>query len=290
VTLSTTIVGKVVAITGVTSGIGRGVALEFVARGAKVVGAGRRLELGDALAAEAAAGPGEFSFVPTDITSPDSCANFLDTAVRLHGRLDALVNNAGGPGDPPVIDSELVSQRAWADVIELNLSGTFFCCQRAIHHLRSGGQGGVIINIASTQAVEAVSGMAAYNAAKAAVVQLGRSLAVEYLADRIRVNTVLMGGAATPASSVVIREILGEDGRIPVMPMPLYAQRLSDIGAALALLCSDASKLITGATIAMDRAMSAGSLFSTAIQHAYAGGWGFPDDEVVTPQDPRAPA
>lgn len=274
--LSTSITGKTIAITGVSSGIGRGVAREFVERGAHVFGVARS-DVGQELAQEMV-GEGTFTFMRTDVTSSRGCDEFLDAAFAQTGKLDALLNVAGGPGPRSVADSVTVSDDDWHLVVDLNLSSTFYTCRRAIRHMKTGG-GGAIVNIASTQAVEAVAGMAAYNASKAAVVQLGRSLAVELLGDRIRVNTVLMGGAATPASLGVVREILGEEGRVPTMPPPLYAQRLSDIGAALALLCSDASKLITGATIAMDRAMSAGSLFSSAIQHAYSGGWGWPESE-----------
>jgi glucose 1-dehydrogenase len=274
--LSTSVEDKVIVVTGATAGIGRGVALELAARGAKVVGVGRRAELGESLAADGRVLAGVVSFVAADVTQPADCHRAIDYAVESHGRVDALINNAGGTGKPPIVDVCHITPSQWQEVFNLNANGTFFCSQRAIEHMRCQG-GGVILNIASTQAVEAVAGMTAYNAAKAAVVQLGRSLAVECLPHRIRVNTVLMGGAATDASADVMREVLGIPAgsplKVPALPRPLYAQRLSDIGAALALLCSDASKLVTGATIAIDRAMSAGSLFSAAINHAYGGGW-----------------
>jgi NAD(P)-dependent dehydrogenase (short-subunit alcohol dehydrogenase family) len=242
-----------------------------------VVGVGRRVELGKSLEEEASGGAGTVHFVAADLSTASECHRAVTAGIERFGRVDALINNAGGTGDPPVQDACKISPEAWHAVFRLNVDSTMFCSQRAIEDMRLRRQGGSIVNIASTQAVEVVGGMSAYNSAKAAVVQLGRSLAVECLSDKIRVNSILMGGAATEASAGVMRTVLdvppGSPFPVPTMPPPLYAQRISDIAAALALLCSDAAKLITGATIAMDRGMSAGSLFSEALSHAYAGGW-----------------
>jgi NAD(P)-dependent dehydrogenase (short-subunit alcohol dehydrogenase family) len=271
---------KVVAITGVTSGIGRGVAKLFTERGCIVFGTGRRTHLGVELESELRASNGQFTFVQSNVTERDQCVRFIDTVVEGHRQLDVLINNAGGPGDPAIIPTEEVTESQWHEVISLNLSATFFCCQEAIKQMKTQQRGGVILNVASTQAVEAIAQMAAYNSAKAAVVQLSRTLAVEYLSDYIRVNALLMGGAATDASASVMRDLrhaMGKEESDPTgmarLPRPLHAMRTEHIGAAMYALSMDDSMLITGATISLDRAMSAGSMTSEAIRLAMSGNW-----------------
>jgi NAD(P)-dependent dehydrogenase (short-subunit alcohol dehydrogenase family) len=245
-----------------------------------VFGAGRREHLGSQLEAEIESAGGRFTFVRTDVTDRTQCVGFIDTVVGAHQRLDVLINNAGGPGDPAIVSSEDVTEAEWHEVMSLNLSGTFFCCQQAIRQMKTQHRGGVILNIASTQAVEAIAQMAAYNTAKAGVVQLSRTLAVEYLSDYIRVNAILMGGAATDASASVMRDLRNAMGKsesdprdIAQLPRPLHAMRTEQIGAALYALSAHDSMLITGATISLDRAMSAGSMTSEAIRLAMSGHW-----------------
>lgn len=268
--------GKVVAVTGTTTGIGRAIVEVFAERGARVVGCARRAEKGAEIEARVRAAGGEFSFVPADVTSEDDCKRFIDAAVDLHGRIDVLINNAGGN------HSERTSDLSAADfdaTVRLNLHGPFFCSQRAVHHMQSAG-GGLILSIASTQGVLAVAFSAAYNASKAALIQLSNTLAVEYLDAGIRSNVIVMGGAPTRAAAGAVGDInrllRGPDAEPDWgqhVPTPLTGTPLRDIATALVALSGDDARAITGASIAIDQAQSAGSLFSEAILHALSGGW-----------------
>lgn len=270
--------GKVVAITGTTAGIGRTVAEVFAERGALVVGCGRRTEKGEAVAQRIRVHGGAFTFITADLTVRDDCIRFVDAVVEQHGKIDVLINNAGGNGAFSPADN--LDESRFDATLRLNLHGSLFCSQRAIHHMKSARQGGVILSVASVQAVQAVAGSVGYNTAKAGLIALSNTLAVEFLADGIRSNVILMGGAPTAASAGAVRDITkalnGADAEpdfTQYLPRPLTGTPLRDIGAALALLADDDAKAITGAAIAIDQAQSAGSLYSDAIFHALSGRW-----------------
>jgi NAD(P)-dependent dehydrogenase (short-subunit alcohol dehydrogenase family) len=271
--------GKVVAITGVTAGIGRTTAEVFAARGAIVVGCGRREDRGRKVEADIADAGGTCTFVPADVTSPSDCRRFVDAAVDEHGRIDVLINNAGAGGH--LTATHEMPDAEYAELLALNLHSTWFCSRQAITHMLDRGDGGVILNIASVQAVLAVARAAPYNIAKAAVVQLTKTLAVEYLEHGIRCNVIIMGGARTAASASAAREVMQVvrgPGSVPDfsalhLPPPLTGVLLEDVAAALAALASDDCRAITGAEIAIDQAQTAGSLYSEAVYHALSGGW-----------------
>jgi NAD(P)-dependent dehydrogenase (short-subunit alcohol dehydrogenase family) len=267
--------GKVVAITGTTTGIGRTVAEVFAERGALVVGCGRREEKGRAVADKIAAEGGTFTFVTADVTEEQDCNRFVDTAIERHGRIDVLINNAGGS---EWAVTETLAAAEWDRVIRLNLYGPFYCSQRAIHHMKAEGRGGLLLHIASVHGLLAVAMTAAYNVSKAALIQLSNTYAVEHLDDGIRSNVIVMGGAPTGAAAGAVRDINrllnGEEPDFAQhLPTPLTGTPLRDIGAALAALSGDDARAITGATIAIDQGQSAGSLYSEAIVHALSGGW-----------------
>jgi NAD(P)-dependent dehydrogenase (short-subunit alcohol dehydrogenase family) len=136
----------------------------------------------------------------------EDCRKAVDVAIDTYGRLDVLINNAGSPGPRPVQPSHLVTEGEWDEVIDTNLKGSFFCSRFAIASMRAAG-GGVILNIASINAVQAIARMAAYNASKAALLHLTRSLAIEYGDDNIRVNAVVLGGGKTEMATLVADEM-----------------------------------------------------------------------------------
>ena len=266
--------GKVVAITGTTSGIGRTVAEVFAERGARVVGCGRRAEKGSVVEERIGAAGGTFTFVTADVTDEEDCNRFVDSAIERHGRIDVLINNAGGS---EWAVTETLPAAEWDRVIRLNLYGPFFCSQRAIHHMKAAG-GGLLLHIASVHGVLAVAMTAAYNVSKAALIQLSNTYAVEHLDDGIRSNVIVMGGAPTGAAAGAVRDINrllkgGEPDLGQHLPTPLTGTPLRDIGTALVALAGDDARAITGATIAIDQGQSAGSLYSEAILHALSGGW-----------------
>lgn len=273
--------GSVAVVTGVTSGLGRGIATAFVRRGAHVVGCGRRSGLGAELADELRGLPGSFDFVTTDVTRVADCRKLIDSALEKWGRVDVLINNAGFEGDPPSIDSHEVSEEHWDAVVDTNYKGAFFCTRYALPAMKAQG-GGVVLNIASLNAIEGPARMAAYSSSKAALVQLSRTLAVEYLRDDIRVNAIIMGGVDTPQAArcqdSYARHLRGPDYVRPEHEADeLLSQDPEEIGGVLANLASGEMRLVTGATIAIDRAATAGLLASTMIYMTAAGLWSPPE-------------
>ena len=183
--------GKVALITGATSGVGRAAALGFAGRGANVVATGRRDVLGKELEADAIVGAGDLHFVQADVRSVTDCDLAVSEAIRRFGRLDVVVCCAGV--ESQITDFHAMTEEDWDRVVDTNLKGTAFICRAAIPHMLN--RGGVILNIASINAVGGIAHMAPYNASKAGVVQLTRTLAVEYLTAGIRANSIILGGA-----------------------------------------------------------------------------------------------
>jgi 2-keto-3-deoxy-L-fuconate dehydrogenase len=277
------VAGKVVAITGVTSGLGRVLAMEFAERGAIVVGCGRRADSGRLLEAEAAASArvsesaGRLRFIRADVTDPGQCVSFITDAYGTHGRLDVLINNAGGHVEGGVGPSTDIQVDAWDRTMDLNLRPVFVCCREAIRLMRNQSSGGVILNVASVQAEVAIAQMAPYNAAKAAVVQLSRTLAVEFVEQNVRVNAILLGSVETGASPKVREWLIagqqaggagtgaGEEPAPARRPFALRAQPAEQVAAALITLADNDAALITGATISIDRGLVAGAPLSAAV-------------------------
>jgi 2-keto-3-deoxy-L-fuconate dehydrogenase len=285
------VAGKVVAITGITSGLGRVLAMTFAEHGAIVTGCGRTADGGQRLEAEAAASArvtasgGRLRFVQADVTDPSQCVSFVAEASAGHGRLDVLINNAGGHVEGGVGPSTGIEVDAWDRTMNLNLRAVFVCCREAIKLMRDQPAGGVILNVASVQAEVAIAQMAAYNAAKAAVVQLSRTLAVEFVEQNVRVNAILLGGVETGASPRVrawlvdglrsadranghgtgAAAVTGE-AQAPAQRSPeLLAQRPERVAAAFLTLAGDDAALITGATVSIDRGLVAGAPLSASV-------------------------
>lgn len=270
------VAGRVSVVTGGTSGLGRATVEIFARAGAPVVFGARRQGVGESVAAQLRAEGHDVTFVETDVRRPGDCAALIQAAVDRHGRIDVLINNAGTEGDPPIQPSHLSTEDHWDDVVDTNLKGAFFCCRSALATMVV-QRSGLILNIASINAIEGPARMAAYSASKAALVQLSRTLAVEYVHEGIRVNAILVGGVATEQAArtraALAQFVTGEppDIRRPAKPNPLVYQP-HEAAKVLALLCSDDAQL-TGATIAVDRAMSAGSMASTMLYMTSAGVW-----------------
>ena len=259
---------KVAIVTGVTSGLGRALARVLGERGASIVGAGRRVELGVALESELRDEGANITFVPADISSSEDCARLVDVAVTEYGGVDILVNNAGLGGK--VAWSHTVEAEEWDRVNDVNVRGPFLLTARAVPSMRERG-GGVVLNIASTSALQAHNHMAAYSASKAALVQLSRVLAIEYLADDIRVNAIVLGGVRTEMmdemGAEIARFVRGPDFVKSSANFTNQDIQMDPVEVArtLAHLCHDDARLITGATIALDRTLSAGLGMSTLV-------------------------
>jgi NAD(P)-dependent dehydrogenase (short-subunit alcohol dehydrogenase family) len=268
--------GKVVAITGVSAGIGRAAAQSLARRGALVVGVDLRAERAEQVAAELRAGGFAMAARAGDVSDPTECARFVDGVVAEHGRIDVLINNVGGPGTPAYIPTDAVTPEHFDDGLNRNLKSAFFCATAAIRHMKTHG-GGSIVNVSSVVGNQAMATQVVYAIAKAALDHLTRCLAVEFHGDGIRVNTLVIGGAMTAQSQRMLAEVSAAQGRptptAETLPPSVQGTPMDEITDALASLCSDRSRGVTATALAVDQARSAGSVFSAALLDALGGHW-----------------
>jgi NAD(P)-dependent dehydrogenase (short-subunit alcohol dehydrogenase family) len=171
--------GRAVLVTGGTKGLGRGIAEVFAAAGAKVLVCARNEP----------AGPPPGEFVAADLRDPEQAAGVVDAIADRFGRLDVVINNAGG--SPPA-EAATVSPRFIEKIVSLNLLAPFYVAQRANHVMQQQDDGGVIVNIGSLSGTRPSPGTSAYGAAKAGLANLTQSLAMEW-APKVRVNLVTVG-------------------------------------------------------------------------------------------------
>ena len=259
---------KVAVITGVSSGLGRVIARTFAAQGAAVVGAARRHDLGEDLAREIEADGGVMRFVAADVAHIDDIRRLMDTAVAEFGRIDILVNNAGTLGDPPLVDTHDLTEQYWDDVVGTNLKGALFCSRFALTPMLA-QRGGVILNIGSLTALMPTARALSYTVSKSALLALTRQLALEYVGDGIRCNAVVLGHVETGMSSTLLddmaRFVRGPTFRRSNESKGMGGTALpaADVAELVALLCSDDCRLITGAAIPVDGALSTGLMAST---------------------------
>ncbi|MEL6180823.1 MAG: SDR family oxidoreductase [Myxococcota bacterium] len=189
----------------------------------------------------------EAIFVAADIRDPDQIDTVVAKARDQFGRLDTLINNAGGS---PWADTASASPRFTEKIIALNLTAPLVFSQRAADLMRTNTQGGTIINIASVSGIRPSPGTAAYGAAKAGLINLTRTLAVEW-APQIRVNAIVAGMIRT----AIAHQVYGDDEAIARIEATVPMRRLglpSDVGHLCLFLASDLSSYINGAAIPLD--------------------------------------
>jgi NAD(P)-dependent dehydrogenase (short-subunit alcohol dehydrogenase family) len=268
--------GKVVAITGVSAGIGRAAAQSLARRGALVVGVDLRAERAGQIAAELEAEGFAMTARAGDVSDPTECARFVDGVVAERGRIDVLINNVGGAGTPAYMPTDAVTPEQFDDGLNRNLKSAFFCATAAIRHMKTQG-GGSIVNVSSVVGNQAMATQVVYAIAKAALDHLTRCLAVEFDGDGIRVNTLMIGGAMTSQSQRMLAEVSAAQRRptptAETLPPSVQATPMEEITDALAFLCSDQSRGVTATALAVDQARSAGSVFSAALLDALGGRW-----------------
>jgi NAD(P)-dependent dehydrogenase (short-subunit alcohol dehydrogenase family) len=194
VTTTNPLPNLVAVVTGSTRGIGCAIAEALVRAGASVAVSARHPQsVQDAAIRLNAQGPGRAFGVPCDVRRPEAVRELIGRTVQEFGGLDVLVNNAGVGHFGPAGELPL---EQWAEVIETNLSGVFYCCREAIPHLRRRG-GGWIINLGSLAGKNAMPGGAAYNASKFGLVGFSEALMLDVRYDNIRVSCIMPGSVAT---------------------------------------------------------------------------------------------
>ncbi len=230
----------VAIVTGAGSGIGAACAERLTADGATVV----TLDI---------AGSVDHLI---DVRDEPAVEAAFSTVVDQHGHLDVVVNAAGVAGGGPV---HLLDAGEWDRVVDVNLKGTFIVDKYSALHMLAQGRGS-IINIASIEGLEGTEGGSAYNASKAGVVMLTKSMAIDYGRKGIRVNCICPGGIETP----MLLDLIDADGmelyRAALLDEHLLGRfgRPSEIAAAAAFLASEDASFITGHSLVVDGGFTAG--------------------------------
>lgn len=233
--------GRVALVTGGSRGVGRGIAEAFLAAGAEVVVCAR-----NAPAKMPTSPPGdrEAVFVGADVRDWDEIGQVVATTVERFGRLDVAVNNAGG--SPPA-SAATASPRFSRAILELNLLAPLLVTQRANEVMQTQDGGGCVVNISSLTGMRPSPGTAAYGAAKAGLINLTESLAVEY-APKVRVNCVTAGALATEE----LHQQYGGDAYVDKVAATVPLGRIgtpADVAQACLFLVSDAAGFITGSNL-----------------------------------------
>jgi len=250
--------GKVVAITGGGTGIGRAAARLFLERGARVVLNGRRREILEQAAAELDPTGERVAIQPGDVRSADTARAIVASAHKRFGGLDVLVNAAGVFKPTPFLD-QTEDDFDW--YIGTILKGTFLASQAAARAMKERG-GGAIVNVGSMWAEEAIGATpsSAYSAAKAGVHALTRNLAIELASDRIRVNTVAPAVVETPIYGTFLAESEVETvlaGFNDFHPLGRNG-RPEDVAQAIVFLAGTQAEWITGTVLPVDGGVLAG--------------------------------
>ncbi len=230
--------GHVVLITGGTRGVGRGIASRFEQAGAQVVVCARTT--GDEPL------PATWTFLAADIRNGDQASAMVDEVVAAHGRIDVVINNAGG--SPPV-DTTTASHRLSERIVALNLLAPIFVSQRANHHMQRQPGGGAIVNIGSIAGQRPAPTVAAYGAAKAGLANFTMTAAQEW-APKVRVNTVTAGLIRTEQALMHYGDVASVARIEQTIPVGRLATP-DDIADACLFLASLAAGYITGANLVM---------------------------------------
>jgi NAD(P)-dependent dehydrogenase (short-subunit alcohol dehydrogenase family) len=240
--------GKSAFVTGASRGIGRVIAVALAEAGADVALVARS-EDGLAETAEAIGALGRKAFViPADVTSPEAVEKAVATAIDQLGQVDVVVNNAGGSNF--MVSFRDLRLAGWEKLIRLNLDSAVYVCHAFAGHLLDRGQGAVI-NVASVAGIGASPLLSPYGAAKAGLISLTKSLAVEWAGHGVRVNALCPGWTATDLNRNLWGDAQAGPATIATVPMQRWAAPEEMAGPAV-FLASGASSYMTGQVLIVD--------------------------------------
>jgi NAD(P)-dependent dehydrogenase (short-subunit alcohol dehydrogenase family) len=240
--------GKTAFVTGASRGIGRAIAVALAGAGADVALVARTAE-GLADTADAVTAVGRKAFViPADVTEQRAVADAVAAAIDQLGHVDIVINNAGGSNFMvPFRDLRLAG---WDKLIQLNLNSAVYVCHAFAPHLLDRGSGSVV-NVASVAGVASSPLISPYGAAKAGLISLTKTLAVEWAPDGVRVNALCPGWTATELNRNLWEDPISGPATVATVPMKRWATAEEMAGPAL-FLASEASSYLTGQTIIVD--------------------------------------
>jgi meso-butanediol dehydrogenase/(S,S)-butanediol dehydrogenase/diacetyl reductase len=236
--------GKVAVITGAASGIGEAIVRQLAFEGARVFFCDLNAALGETLCRTLGAAA---RFRHLDVGNAEGLEALIEDAVFEFGRLDVLCNNAGMSGRGNTLETDLAQ---WRHVMSVDLDAVFVASRAAIPHMQRSG-GGAIVNTASIAGMGGYFGMAAYSAAKGAVVNYTRSLAIDHARDNIRVNAICPGLVETTMTARHREDPDFYGKMLSSIPLARAAQP-SEIAKAAAFLASDDASYITGCILPID--------------------------------------
>ncbi len=256
--------GKVVLVTGGSSGIGKAAALAFAREGAKVVIAARRAGPGEELAAQIEKEGGEAVFIQTDVARAVEVENLIDRAVARFGRLDCAFNNAAVIASFSLTAD--ITEEAFEQEISSNLKSVWLCLKYEIRQmLKQTSPGGAIVNTSSLNGLGGTPGASLYSMSKSGILALTKSAALEYAAQNIRVNALAAGAFNTPMLQGIITTAAERNQQQEAEIENLYTQKIpqgrigrpEEAAEAAVWLCSDAASYVTGHSMIVDGGMSA---------------------------------
>jgi NAD(P)-dependent dehydrogenase (short-subunit alcohol dehydrogenase family) len=244
--------GKVVLVTGSTTGIGEACARVFADDGAYVCVSGRDAARGAAVVASIRAAGGRAEFQPADLRGNGACDALIESTIGRLGGLDVLVNNAGilyTANAPDTTDAE------WLDTMAVNVNALFFLSRAAVRHMRSLGRG-AIVNVASEWGLNGEPNHVAYCASKGAVIQITRCMALDHARDGIRVNSVCPGEIHTRmAEEIATRQGGDVAANLRALAAGVPMRRLAqpvEVARCVHFLASDLASYVTGSNLVVD--------------------------------------
>jgi meso-butanediol dehydrogenase / (S,S)-butanediol dehydrogenase / diacetyl reductase len=244
--------GKVVLVTGSTTGIGEACARVFAESGAKVMVSGRNEERGRAVAQSIQAAGGSAQFAAADLRAAGACERLAAETIGRMGGLDILVNNAGILYTANALDT---SDAQWLDTMAVNVNALFYLSRAAVKHMKPAG-GGAIVNIASEWGLNGEADHVAYCASKGAVIQITRCMALDHARDNIRVNSVCPGEIHTRMVDDILAKRGGDlEQNLRELAAGIPMRRLahpSEVARCVHFLASDLASYVTGANLSVD--------------------------------------